>query len=226
MAEQGKKPELNMEEALSSSEAFIIKNKKGIIGAILAIIIIIAGVMIYKHYISDPKEAKAAEAIFKGEEYFGENNFEIALKGDSAGYIGFIRAIDEYSGTKSGKLAKAYAGLCYAQLGKYEDAIKYLSQFEGKDQMVSPAVLGTLGDCYAQMNQLDQAASTLMKAAEKANNSTLSPIYLMKAGNIYEKQGKYEDAIQAYTSIKDKYFDSYQAMNIDKYIDRAKVLKK
>ena len=37
---------------------------------------------------------------------------------------------------------------------------------------------------------------------------------------------KYDDAIKAYTSIKDKYFRSYQAMDIDKYIEQAKLLKK
>ena len=43
MAEQKKTNEaLNVEDALTQSEAFLIKNKKTIIGAILAIIIIIA----------------------------------------------------------------------------------------------------------------------------------------------------------------------------------------
>ena len=49
MAEQKKTNEaLNVEDALTQSEAFLIKNKKTIIGAILAIIIIIAGIVMYK----------------------------------------------------------------------------------------------------------------------------------------------------------------------------------
>ena len=40
------------------------------------------------------------------------------------------------------------------------------------------------------------------------------------------KQGKYDDAINAYTTIKEKYFRSYQSMNIDKYIEQAKFMKK
>ena len=44
----------------------------------------------------------------------------------------------------------AYAGICYAQLGKYEDAVKYLDKFSAKDQLVSPAILGTIGNCYAE----------------------------------------------------------------------------
>lgn len=226
MAEEKKKTEMNVEDALSQSEAFIMKNKTAIIGFIVAVIVIIAGVMLYKHYIAEPKEQKAAAALFKGEEYFGADEFEKALNGDSLGYAGFIKIANEYGSTKSGKLAKAYAGISYAQLGKYEEAIKYLNDFDGDDQMVGPAVIGTLGDCYAQLNQLDKATNAFLKAAEKADNNTLSPIYLKKAGVIFEKEGKYDDAIKAYTQIKDKYFNSYQAMDIDKYIDRAKALKK
>ena len=227
MAEQkNNQGQMNVEDALSQSEAFIMKNKTAIIGFIIAIIVIIAGVMLYKHYVSEPKQAKAAAALFKGEEYFGANDFEKALNGDSLGYMGFIKIADEFSGTPTANLAKAYAGISYAQLGKFDEAIKYLNDFDGSDLMVGPATLGTMGDCYAQLNQLDKATATFLKAADKADNNTLSPIYLKKAGAIFEKEGKYDDAIQAYTKIKDKYFNSYQAMDIDKYIDRATALKK
>ena len=60
----------------------------------------------------------------------------------------------------------------------------------------------------------------------KLNNNTLSPIFLIQAGEILVKQGKYDDAVNAYTKIKDKYFQSYQAMDIDKYIEQAKLMKK
>ena len=140
--------------------------------------------------------------------------------------FGFLKVADEYSGTKAANLAKAYAGICYAQLGKYEEAVKMLDSFNGKDQMVAPAILGAAGNCYAQLGQLDKAASTLLSAADKADNNTLSPIFLIQAGEILVKQGKYDDAVNAYTKIKDKYFQSYQAMDIDKYIEQAKLMKK
>ena len=43
---------LDMEEALSTSEAFLIKYKGKILGTIAAVVIIIAGFMGYKHFIS------------------------------------------------------------------------------------------------------------------------------------------------------------------------------
>ena len=227
MAEQKNQNEhLNVEDALTQSEAFLIKYKNAIIGGVVAVIIIVAGFIMYKHLYAEPREEKAQAALFKGQEYFEQDAFEQALNGDSIGYAGFLKVADDYSGTKAANLAKAYAGICYAQLGKYEDAVKMLDSFDGSDQMVAPAILGAAGNCYAQLGQLDKAASTLLSAADKADNNTLSPIFLLQAGEILVKQGKYDDAVNAYTKIKDKYFQSYQAMDIDKYIEQAKLMKK
>ena len=227
MAEQKNQNEhLNVEDALTQSEAFLIKYKNAIIGGVVAVIIIVAGFIMYKNLYAEPREEKAQAALFKGQEYFEQDAFEQALNGDSIGFVGFLKVADDYSGTKAANLAKAYAGICYAQLGKYEEAVKMLDDFNGKDQMVAPALLGAAGNCYAQLGQLDKAASTLLSAADKADNNTLSPIFLVQAGEILVKQNKFDDAIKAYTKIKDKYFQSYQAMDIDKYIEQAKLMKK
>ena len=227
MAEQKNQNEhLNVEDALTQSEAFLIKYKNAIIGGVVAVIIIVAGFIMYKNLYAEPREEKAQAALFKGQEYFEQDAYEQALNGDSIGFVGFLKVADDFSGTKAANLAKAYAGICYAQLGEYEEAVKMLDSFNGKDQMVAPAILGAAGNCYAQLGQLDKAASTLMSAADKADNNTLSPIFLMQAGEILVKQGKYDDAVNAYTKIKDKYFQSYQAMDIDKYIEQAKLMKK
>ena len=227
MAEQKNQNEhLNVEDALTQSEAFLVKYKNAIIGGVVAVIIIVAGFIMYKNLYAEPREEKAQAALFKGQEYFEQDAYEQALNGDSIGYVGFLKVADEYSGTKAANPAKAYAGICYAQLGKYDEAVKMLDGFNGGDQMVAPAILGATGNCYAQLGQLDKAASTLLSAADKADNNSLSPIFLMQAGEILVKQGKYDDAVNAYTKIKDEYFQSYQAMDIDKYIEQAKLMKK
>lgn len=217
---------LNVEEALTQSEVFFLKNKKTIIGAVLAVILLVAGVILYKNYYVKPRELKAQEALFRGQEYFEADQYEYALNGDSINYKGFNYVINEFGGTNAANLAQAYSGICYFRLGKYEEAKKALDSFNGDDQMVAPAIQGALGNCYAELGQLDKAASQLLKAAKAADNNTLSPIFLMQAGKILVKQGKYSDAIDAYTTIKEKYFRSYQAMDIDKYIEQAKLLKK
>jgi tetratricopeptide (TPR) repeat protein len=224
MAKQEIKQEqvLNVEEAVSRSEAFINKNKKTIVGIVCAIVILIAGsVLLTTQYIR-PREQKAAEALFAGERYFQNGNYETALNGDQNEYAGFEAVINEFGGTKAGKLAKAYAGISLAKLGRHEEAIPYLKSFKGDDVMVAPSVLAALGNCYAQMGNEAQAAATLIKAAQKADNNLLSPAYLIQAGQIYEKLGKNSDALKAYQEVKDKYYGSTQAMDIDRYIERVK----
>ncbi len=219
------KETLNVEDALTQSEAFLIKNKERIIGCAVGIIIIIAGVMMYKHLYAEPREEKAQIALFKGQEYFESDQYEQALNGDSIGFAGFIKVADEYSGTKAANLAKAYMGICYAKLGNNEEAVKALESFDGNDRMVAPAIRAAVGNCYAQLGQLDKASATLLEAASQADNNALSPLYLMQAGEILVKLEKYDEAIKAYTTIKEKYFNSFQAVGIDKYIEKVELLK-
>ena len=54
----------NVDEALSTSEAFLIKYKNVLLGAVAALVIVVCGYLGYKHFISGPKEAKASEALF------------------------------------------------------------------------------------------------------------------------------------------------------------------
>lgn len=212
---------LNVEEAVSRSEAFINKNKKTIIAAVSVIVVVIAACMLVSTYYIKPREQKAAEALFAGERYFQNGNYEAALNGDQD-YAGFEAVADEFGNTKAGKLAKAYAGISMAKLGRYEEAIPLLKSFKGKDALVAPSVLAALGNCYAQTGDEAQAAATLVKAANTADNNLLSPAYLIQAGQIYEKLGQKADALKAYQEVKDKYYASSQAMDIDRYIERVK----
>ena len=226
MTEQKHNGNVNVEDAVSQSEEFLIKNKKAIIGGVIAVIIIVAGIIMHKHMYADPREEKAQAALFRGQDLFAQDAYAQAINGDSIGFMGLLQVAEQYSGTKAANLAKAYTGLSYAQMGQYETALTYLNDFKGKDKMVAAAVMGATGNCYAQLGQLDKATASLLKAAETADSNTLSPIFLQQAGEIFVNQGKYADAIKAYTQIKTKYFQSYQAMNIDKYIEQAELLKK
>ena len=211
-----------MEQSLNQSEAFFIKYKKAVIAAVVAIVVIIAGVVLYKTYVSGPKEIKASTAIAKGQQLFMADNYQQALNGDSASFKGFAKLADEFSGTAAGNLANLYAGLCCAKLNKWEDAAKYIEKFDGADdQMISPAAEGALGNVYAHLNQLDKAVSHLKKAAEKADNNSLSPTFLIQAGEILESQGKNDEALKLYQEVKDKYFNSMAYQTIDGYIERV-----
>ena len=210
-----------VDEVLSKSEAFVLKYKTPILGAILARVIFVVGGIVYNKYVAEPAEKEAAEALFPAQTLFNAGSFKEALDGDGAN-LGFIAIAEEYSSTKSGNLANAYAGLCLAQLERYEEAIPYLKSFDGDDQMVGPAVLGTLGNCLAQTGDINGAISKFIDAAEAADNNTISPYYLMQAALMYEQEGNSNKALKLYEQIKADYPTSLQAVDIEKYINRVK----
>ena len=101
-----------------------------------------------------PQEKKAAAAMFKGEQYFAKDSFNLALNGNGADYEGFEAIIDQYGSTSAGNLAKAYAGICYFKMGDNEKALDLLKSFSGSDDMISPAITGLIGDCYVNMGNV------------------------------------------------------------------------
>lgn len=223
MAKQNKQQSAptSVEETLNKSEAFFLKYQKPIIGAVVALVVIIAGWVAYDNYVATPAAEKASTALAKGQDYFANNQYELALNGDSTGYAGFQKLAADLGG-KEGNLANLYAGLCYANLDKWEDAAKYLEKFSGRDdQMISPAAEAALGNALAHLNKLDDAVKHLKKAAEMADNNSLSPTFLIQAGQILESQGKKDEALKLYQQVKDKYYNSMQYQTIDAYIERA-----
>lgn len=218
-------------DAAVKSEVFFEKNKKMISGVIIAIIIVIAGFLCYHQFIGVPRENKASTALARGQEYFDAEQFDKALNGDGAGYNGFLKIASDYSSTDAGNLANLYAGLCYANLNKWQDAVKYLDNFSAKgDAMISSAAIAAQGNAYAHVGQIDKAISKLKDAASKADskakddaNNSLSPTFLLQAGELLESQGKTEEANKLYNDIKKKYVNSaiVQSNEIDKYIERT-----
>ena len=209
------------EDALSKSEAFFLKNKKAIIGGVIAVVAIIALWIIIDMFVITPNRVKGQEALAKGQTLFANDQMAQALQGDSTGFEGFLKLADEVSG-QNANLANLYNGLAYAQQGKWEEAVSYLEKFKDQgDLMISPAAEGALGNAYAHQNKLDEAVNHLKNAAKRADNNSLSPTFLIQAGEILESQGKKAEALELYQEVKDKYFNSMQYQNIDAYIERA-----
>ena len=215
-------PVNEIDETIKVSTSFIEKNFKTLaaaIGGVLAVIII---ALVVNQYYIQPKKAEAADNIAVAQQLFIAGNYEQALNGDGTN-PGFLQVIDQYGSTPSGNIARLYAGLCYAQTEKYEEAVKYLEDYDlCDDQMVSNAAIAALGNCYAQLGQNEKAASTLLKAAKRANSTTLSPLFYLQAGQIYESLGNKDEALKCYEIIKNDYPQSMQRQDIDKYIERVK----
>ena len=216
MAKDNVKNAPELEQEVTKTEAFFEKNKKAIIYGVVFIIAIIAGYILCDTYYLKPRANEANTELAKSQQLFDEQQYDKAL-------AGFQKVVDEYGSTDAANLAQLYIGICQANLGKWQEAVDALESFSGKDdQMISPAAEGALGNAYANLNQLDKAVEHLKKAAKMADNNTLSPVYLIQAGEILESQGKKSEALQLYQQVKEQYVNSMQYQTIDKYIERVK----
>ena len=216
-----KEEAIALDVQLTKTEAFIEKNLKKILIAVAAVVVVVIAFFAFNSY-QNNKNEKAQKAIAASQTAFAQQQYEQALNGDGALSAGFLRIIDEYSGTKTANLAKLYAAICYANLEKYDEAIKLFEGYSQKDdQMVSPASIAALANCYIQKDQNDKGIQLLLKAAKAANNDALSPVFLMQAAKVYEAEGKNEEAVKLYNEIKTKYFRSPVSSDVDKYIEKA-----
>lgn len=210
-------------EAVTKTEAFIDKYKKHIVYCVCAIVVVAAAIIGYTQFISKPRAQKANEALFRCETYFQADNYDKALNGDGQGCVGFLKVIDEYGCTDAANLAKLYAGICYAQTDKWQEAADMLEDFSLQDDaIISPTALAALGNVYANLGDNEKAIKTLLKAAKTADNASLTPTFLLQAGELYEAEGKPEKALELYQEIKNEYVNSMAFQEIDKYIERVK----
>ena len=207
----------NVQEALNTTSAWIEKNQNKLTWAVTIIVAIVVGVLALNTYVIKPKAVEVNNENAKAVTYFMQGDWEKALNGDDAECIGFQAIADEYKCYQGGKLAALYAGICYYQLGQYEDAAVYLSKFSANDLTIEPAALQLLGDAYVQLEEYGKAAKAF-EAAAKSGNDIIAPMSLKKAGFVHLELGNKVAAKKAFETIKADYPASTEAQDIEKYI--------
>lgn len=207
----------NVQEALNTNAMWIEKNQKVITWVVVAVVAVVLGIMAINQYVIKPKAAEASNENAKAVAYFMQENYEKALNGDDAECIGFEQIAQDYKMYQAGKLAALYAGICYYQMGEYEDAAKYLKKFSADDLTIDPAAKQLLGDAYVQMQEYDKAVKAF-EAAAKSGNDLIAPMSLKKAGLVYLEMGNKKAAHKAFAAVKANYPMSNEAQDIEKYI--------
>jgi len=198
---------------------FILDNQKSLIfigGTIVALILLYFA---YTNYYLAPREKDATEQMHKAQEYWAAKDWDKAIKGD-AGYPGFEKIISDYGSTKAANLAYFYLGTAYLNKGDFQKAIDNLTSFKGDDNVVASEALGDTGDAYVELKNYDKAETYFQKAADKASNGFLSPLYLKKLGLVYDAEKNYKSAVETFQKIKTDYPASAEAQTIDEYIAR------
>jgi tetratricopeptide (TPR) repeat protein len=214
----------NVEETLTKTEQYLEENYKLLL-SILGGVVILVGIFWLGRLWLNKKNDEAQSQMYQAQKWLEMDSLKLALNGDG-NYLGFLDIAKNYKLTKAGNLAKYSAGICYLHLGDFENAIDYLNKYSKKDKLIGSVATGATGDAYVELGDMDKGAAKYIEAAEMAKNSFNTPLFLMKAGQIYELQKKYSDALKIYERIKKEYPESTEGTSIDKYIARVKLLIK
>jgi tetratricopeptide (TPR) repeat protein len=212
----------NVEETLTRTEQFLEENYKSLL-VVLGVLVVIVGFFYLGRIYLGKKNTEAQSQMYQAERWLEMDSLKLALNGDG-NYLGFIDIADNYKMTKAGNLARYSAGICFLHLGQYQEAIDYLTKYSVKDKVIGSIATGATGDAYVELGDLDKGLTKYIEAADMAKNSFNTPIFLMKAAQIYELQQKYAEALKLYERIKNEYPESTEGSTIDKYIARVKLL--
>jgi tetratricopeptide (TPR) repeat protein len=224
MAEkQVQEPEVN--ETLVKAKSFWEKYKKLIMGFAAGVIVAGAGWYIYKNMFKDPAEEKAADAIFKAEQYFNAGSWDSTLNGDGQNK-GVLNVIKSHSGTKAANLAHFYAGVSYLHKNDYNNAVKYLKEFDTDAKQIQMLAYGRLGDAYSELGKKEDAVDNYKKAGTHFEDDEInSSEFLFRAGYLLESMGKTKEAVEVYKDLKEKFPRTEKGFTVDKYIYRLSIEK-
>ncbi|MDX1939544.1 MAG: tetratricopeptide repeat protein [Saprospiraceae bacterium] len=212
---------IDVVEVREGAQDFFEKYRNFILGGVGLLVLAVAGLFAYNQFYLKPKQTEAVEQMFQAQVQFERDSFALALTNPGGGYSGFLDIIDNYKGTPAANTANYYAGISYLRIGQYEAAASYLKDFNAKGEVMPIMKNGALGDVYSELNDLDQAMSYYKKAVSAGDNEALTPYYLKKVAMLHEKNGNAAEALESYQTIKNKYPNSPDARDIDKYIART-----
>lgn len=184
-------------------------NKKVIIWSLIAIaVLLIGGGIAYWVHTTRDKEGK--EAI-------GAADIE---QNDSTRFAMYKKIADGPSSTARDR-ARLMTAVKYYEDGKYQEAINYLDGTSVGSEIIQTGVYSLKGDCYANMDKLDDALACFNKAlGEASDNPQLVPFILVKMANIYRAQKNYEKEYEVYSTLRTDYPGFMY--DVDKYYERAK----
>lgn len=212
-----------LQDPLLKAKSIWQKYQKPVLIGVAAIVIIVGGWYAYQSYVVQPKEDQASDAIFKAQQYFAKDSFNLALNGDGKNK-GFLYIINSYGGSKQANLSKYYAGVCYLKTGNFNKAVEYLKDFSTDAKQVQMMAYGCLGDAYGELGKNDDAVSNYKKAAETFTDDDVnSSEYLFRAALKLETMGKNSEAVALYKELKEKYPQSERGYQADKYIYRLSI---
>jgi tetratricopeptide (TPR) repeat protein len=214
----------NVEQTLTKTEQILEENYKSLLIGLGVVVVLVGLFWLGKMYLNKRND-EAQSQMFQAERWLEMDSIKLALNGDG-NYLGFLDIAKNYKLTNAGNLARYCAGICYLHLGEFQNSLDYLNKYSKKDKEIGSLVIAAIGDAHVELGDLDKGVLKYIEAADYVKNSFNTPLFLMKAGQIYELQQKFSDALKVYERIQNEYPESTEGRQIDKYIARVTLLVK
>src|SRR5665648_280029 len=142
----------NVEQTLTRTEQFLEENYKTLLIVLGVLVALVGIVWLGKLYINKRND-EAQSQMYQAERYLEMDSLNLALNGDG-NYLGFLDIARDYKFTNSGNLALYCAGICYLNLGNYQEAIGFLNKYSKKDKVIGSLAIGATGDAYVESGDL------------------------------------------------------------------------
>jgi len=195
---------------------------KIIYGVAVGLLLLVGILLAFNKYYIVPQNEKASALMTAPIDFMMQGDtlsLTKALEGDDENE-GFLTIASSFALTSTKNSANYFAGLCYLKLGDKEEALNYLLKFKHKDDIYWFAAQGMISDLYDDQGELAKAIKHAKKAAE-SKDPYFAPISLFKLGQLYEREGNWAKAAVTYKTIQEKFYDEYQKMGVDKFLEKA-----
>lgn len=205
-------------EAFSRAQSFYDNNKKLVIGATIALVLIVGGSVGYYFY-SSSQEHKAEQLMGQATEDYLNANYKKALNGSDEDFtVGFKQIIDNYSGTDAANLARYYAAVCEYNLGDDQKALDYIDGYEIPEGIMGVAPLSFKAMLLTDLKKYSEAAKIYVKAAEWEKNDSTTPYNYLQAAQAFNEAGNPSEAKKYAQKIIDSYPNSSQVTDAQKLL--------
>lgn len=207
--------ELN--DSLTSVTEKVQANKKYIVWATVAVIALVCAALLYVWAFRQP-------AIQKGNDAIGQADLQLAAGNDSIALVQY-QAVANDDSYDAGNRAALQAAILLYKDGKFQEALNYLDKFDAKESIIGAGAYSLEGDCYVNLNKLDDALKCFGKAVDASDeNPVYTPFFMLKEARVYRAKGDFAKEAGVYEQIKNEYpqYAGNYGLDIDRYIERAK----
>jgi tetratricopeptide (TPR) repeat protein len=194
--------------------------RKTIIAVVTLVVVVLAAVGGYTFY--EHRTTQAATAFGAAMQVYqtplvnpaqpmppGTKTFNTDKERAAAANTQFVQVAHQYGFTKSGKLAEYFAGLTYAEQGQNGPAERAFKKTASSwDKGLAALGKSSLAQLDEQTGNNAAAIDLYNQLTKDAASTVPAPLAQLQLAELYQSQGKTEDARKIYAKIKDTDKDS------------------